>query len=375
MQRTLSTDSRETIEAWFKESGITIGIMADTPERIQAAKQLAYTWKDCFATSVRDIKTTDLIEHSIDLVPNAKPVHGTLPKYTPQEREFANKIFPELEDAGIIIRRSSPWGARTKFPPKKKGSQLLRVVHNFIPVNSYTIKSAYPMHHLEEVIAILIKPKFRAFFSSDASNSYWAITTKAEDRNKTGFLTPNGQWVYIRMGQGLKGAPHTYAQFTDLVFGPLPPNDEGVTRLPTLIGDHQNHVFSVFMDDHGASATDYDTLFNFLHTKYFPRCVFGPVYLSGAKTHLFSDSIEVLGFQGSAAGLAPSSKHRDKILNWPAPQNRAELDAFLWLTPFLRIFIPGRAQYVMEMKKAYLEQVADDLKPKQAHDDEMEECD
>ena len=75
-QRTLSTDSRETIEAWFRESGITIGIMADTPERIQAAKQLAYTWKDCFATSVRDIKTTDLIKHSIDLVPNAKPVTG-----------------------------------------------------------------------------------------------------------------------------------------------------------------------------------------------------------------------------------------------------------------------------------------------------------
>ena len=84
------------------------------------------------------------------------------------------------------------------------------------------------MHHLEEVIATLIKLKYQVFFSADASNRYWAVLIKKEDINKTGFITPNGQWVYQRMGQGLKGGAHTYAQFTDLVFGPLPPNSKGV---------------------------------------------------------------------------------------------------------------------------------------------------
>lgn len=121
------------------------------------------------------------------------------------------------------------------------------------------------MHHLEEVIATLIKPKYPVFFSADVSNGYWALPMKKEDINKTGFITPNGQWVYLRMGQGLKGAPHTYAQFTDLVFGPLPPNNEGVARMSSLIGDHKDHSFSVFVDDHGAAATDFDTLFEFLN--------------------------------------------------------------------------------------------------------------
>ena len=49
------------------------------------------------------------------------------------------------------------------------------------------------------------------------------------------------------------------------------------------------------MDDHGASATDFDTLFTFLHTQYFFRCAFGPVYLSGHKTQLLLDSLGVLG--------------------------------------------------------------------------------
>ena len=198
--RDLTTAEQATVDAWFEDSGIVIGTGADSPQRVTMAKRLAYTWKDCFAKTVRDIKATDIIEHSIDLMPDAKPVKGTLPRYTPQEREFANKIFPELEDAGIIVRRSSPWGARTKFPPKKKGSELLRVVHNYMPVNHHTIKSAYPMHHLDEVLALLIRPKYWVFFNLNASNGYWAITTKAEDQNKTGFLTPNGQWVYLRMG-------------------------------------------------------------------------------------------------------------------------------------------------------------------------------
>lgn len=375
MERPITSEHMEKVEAWFQDSGITIGSMADTPEKVVMSKCMLYTWRECFAKSVRDIKPTDLIEHSIDLEAHARPIKTSLPRYTAEEREFANRIFPELEDAGIIVRRSSPWGHRTKFPPKKKDSPLLRVVHNFIPVNSFTIKSGYPMHHLEEVINTLIKPHFIVFFSSDASNGYWAIPMKWSDINKTGFIAPNGQWVYLRMGQGLKGGPHTYAQFSDLVFGPLPANSAGVARMPSLIGTHGDHAFQVFMDDHAAAATTFEEMFKFLHEEYFPRVAFGPVYLSGHKTVVFGGSLELLGFHGSADGLRPSIKHREKIQTWPTPANRAELDAFLWLTPFLRIFIPGRAAHVLEMKKAYLELVAAEPKAKKVHDDEVEPCD
>ena len=71
------------IEAWFKGSKITIGPMANTAEKMERSKRLLYTWKDYFAISIRDIKATDIIKHSIDLESNAKPIKGTLPKYTP----------------------------------------------------------------------------------------------------------------------------------------------------------------------------------------------------------------------------------------------------------------------------------------------------
>src|SRR5437762_9342352 len=265
-----------------------------------------------------------------------------------------------MEEAGIIIRGTSEWGARTKFPPKKKGSDQFRVVHNFIPINKVTIKPQYPTHRIDEVLETVIRPGYTCFFITDASNGYWAIPIRPGDEYKAGFVTPHGQYLYLRMGQGLKGGAHTYAQFTDLVFGPLP-KSETTPRTDSIIGTHGNGGFSPFMDDHIGGFTDFDSEFKFLHEMYFPRIAFGPVYLSGAKTKAFVRTLELIGFMGSPDGLRPSIRHRDRILNWPIPENREELDAFLWLTPFLRIFIPGRAEHVIRLKEAYQELVPNEL--------------
>lgn len=353
--REMSDVSQAEVDEWFLESEITIGVVADTPERRDAARRLMYTWRDCFAKTMRDIKPTDLVHHSIDLTPDAKPVYQSIKRYTPKERDFAAKIFPEMEEAGIITRAASDWGARSQFPPKKKGSDDLRVVHNFIPVNKYTIKPQYPGHRIDEVIDTVIKPRYRAFFCTDAANGYWAVLIKDGDQYKTGFVTPHGQYIYLRMGQGLKGACATYSQFGDLTFGPLP-KTETTEAMPSIIGDHDDAAFTLFMDDHMGSARTFDDMFRFLHTKYFPRVAFGPVYLSGHKTHMFTDSLEIVGFTGSSEGLRPAAKHREKAMQWREPTNREELDAIIWITPFLRMFIPGRAEHVIRLKKAYLKE-------------------
>ena len=64
--RQLSEEPLGVIEAWFSISELTIGELAHTPEKLGRAKCSLYTWKNCFATSIRNIKQTDLIEHTID---------------------------------------------------------------------------------------------------------------------------------------------------------------------------------------------------------------------------------------------------------------------------------------------------------------------
>ena len=160
------------INQWFDDSVITIGSMADTIEKENLSNRLLYTWQECFAKTLRDIKPTDLIEHSINLKPNARPSYSKIPRYTEKERQFCDRIFPEIEEAGIITRASSDWGCRSRFPLKKNGSEELRVVHNYISLNSQTIKPQYPIHRIEEIIDTIIRPKHRGYFITDASNCY-----------------------------------------------------------------------------------------------------------------------------------------------------------------------------------------------------------
>ena len=98
----------DVVNKWYESSKIQTGPIADTPRRVAKAKRLFYTWKGCFAENVCDVKATNLIEHFINLVLEARPVMGKVPKYTIAKYVFANEIFPQMEDVGIITRRSSP---------------------------------------------------------------------------------------------------------------------------------------------------------------------------------------------------------------------------------------------------------------------------
>src|SRR5438046_3174494 len=158
---------------------------------------------------MRDVKPTDLLHHVIDLKQQIKLVKSKVLRYTLKEREFAAKIFPEMEEAGIIIWSMSEWGAKTKFPPKKKGSDQFRVIHNFIPINKVTIKLQYPTHPIDKVLETVIRPRYTCFFITDALNSYWAMLIRPGDEYKAGFVMPHSQYLYLHMSQGLMRSAHT----------------------------------------------------------------------------------------------------------------------------------------------------------------------
>lgn len=103
---------------------------------------------------------------------------------------------------------------------------------------------------------------------------------KPGDEYKTSFVTPHGQYAYLRMGQHLMSVPHTYFQFNDMVFGYLP-NTTIVLAQPSLIGDYGDWRFSLFMDDHIGAAISFEAMFNFLHRYYFSQASSGSVKEAG----------------------------------------------------------------------------------------------
>jgi len=180
---------------------------------------------------------------------------------------------------------------------------------------------------------------------------------RAGDETKLGFVTPYGMYCYNFMGQGLTGGTHTYSRFRDVVFGAIPEGFEdssGVRiRLPCeewLIGDQGDFAFEGIIDDSYGSSTTFETMDDFLHEPFFPRCHWGPIYLKDSKSHFFCNSLDFVGLEAGSNGLRPSLRKRETILQWPTPANSEEFEAFCHLTPFLRRFIPGRAELVRIMK-------------------------
>ena len=356
------------ILAWLDKSVITIGNDLGTKQRAQAIN-LFYTWRDIFETILLRIRRTDLVEHAIVLNHDAKPYRAKIPLYNEREKKFCQELIPQMEEAGLIRRCDSAWAAHTKFIPKPKAElrpekDKLRMVHNYMPLNSVTEKSRYPCPRIEQIVHTISKKNKRWFFTTDAANSYWAIPVRLGNEHKLGFVTPYGMYCYTVLGQGLTGGTHTYSRFRDLVFGNIPEGtDEHGNKIPgfpSIIGDRGDVAFDGMIDDSYGSTRTFEGMLRFLHEEVFPQCEWGPMYLKGPKCVFFDRTLEMVGIESGENGLRPSLGKRKMISEWPTPTSWQEVKAFCYLTPFLRRFIPGWAELVRIMKTGMVVEIEEE---------------
>jgi hypothetical protein len=268
--------------------------------------------------------------------------------YTQKEVEWQKKHLPALLEAEIIDWVNSPWSAACKFPVKKNGD--LRMVHVYCPINDATIKTNYPMKRTEPIINAMAISRFKFYWWADGANGYWAIPMYRPHAFKTAFSSVLGQFAYLRMGQGLTGAPHTYAQLKDLVMGSIP---EPFGEQP-LAGETEEFAFMTFFDDDMGATISFETQLDFLHRHYFPRMHWARLVLNPAKSHFFMPRIEMLGLQADAEGVRPSHGKLKAFREYPSPSCEKELDQFEYMTTYLRKFIPGRAEHFRKMRTAVI---------------------
>lgn len=347
-RRQLSGDSEELVRSWADNmpEGFLGDCLTTEEERMKAAR-LLYTWRDLFTNSVSDMPATDLVKHEIPTRPQSRPKTANMPLYTEEEKQFMAKMLPQLMAAGVLAPCRSTWCTKTKFVRKKSGK--LRMVHQFMALNDATIKDAYPMTRIEAVVNTLGQSKLKAHFQCDAANGYWAVPLDLNDAWKTAFPTTHGQVCYLRMGQGLCGAPRTYSLLKMTAMGPIPaPNPE-----PALDDISEDIGFEAYMDDDLGGATTVDILADFLFDHYLPRLAWAKLTLNPEKCRFFSTRLDVLGFVKDEYGLRPSQDKQDVICQMPPPETEEELDHFCALLPYIsECCLPGKADLVMIMKKA-----------------------
>ncbi|KAL3247644.1 hypothetical protein ABHI18_012339, partial [Aspergillus niger] len=346
-RRPLCLEDLSAAEQWMQENQSLIGDAVQESRQWRVVSLVLYTWRDLFVTDVRDMPVTRLVTHRIPTYPWVRPKASKLALYNQEEIEWQRTNLPPMVEARIIRGCISPWSAKTKFPPKPSGTGL-RMVHQFIPLNAATIKSNYPMKRIEPILMKMAKFELKVFFKADAANGYWAVPLAEEHAYKTAFSTIYGQYCYLRMGQGLTGAPATYTRLKDIAMGAIP---EPCSELPVSESDPKVE-FDHFMDDDTGGAASVEDLLDFLHSQYFPRLAWARLTLNPKKTTFFTKQVTILGHQCTENGIRPSADKIAAIRSWPTPTDERSLLRFLNGLPFLRVYIPGRADLARTIKKA-----------------------
>ena len=350
-RREMLQESSYEFKTWINKYPDMIGPLVITAEDKDKVMRLLETWKDIFCERIKDMPATDLMYHRIPTYKNAVPKVTKPPLYTPEEVKYQKKMIPELVDANIIARVDSPWAARSRFPRKSNGD--LRMVHAFIGLNNVTIKSNYTMKRIEPILQGMAQPWLNYKFRADGANGYWAIPVWPEHCYKLGFSSSEGQFCYKRMGQGCTGGAGTYARLKDIITAEVPAPD-GEPSLSQCMPDEA--YFEHYMDDDLGGAKTLDALIRFLHDHYFPRLKWARLTLNPKKCAFFIGKVQILGHQRDEKGLRPAEDKLGMFRDWPTPTTKEEVMRFVYMLPFFKWYIPGRADLTTIIKNSIIEE-------------------
>ena len=262
-------------------------------------------------------------DHAIDLVPNA--VKKRFPAYNlnAKEEDELKKFLKEHMERGTIRSSKSEMASPLFFVDKKDGT--LRPCQDYRYLNSQTIKNAYPLPLISDLMTKLADAKW--FTKFDIQWGYNNIRIKEGDQWKAAFKTPTGLYEPMVMFFGLCNSPATFQNFMNDTFQDL---------------INKNKIL-VYMDDILIHAKDMRTLIkttrqvlkiaskNMLHFKP-SKCVF------------HTQSVEYLGHIITPGNIQPDPVKLKGIKDWPTPTTIKQVRSFLGFTNYYRRFIPNYSQ-------------------------------
>ena len=254
-------------------------------------------------------------EHKIELVPGARPFKLPLRTAPFNLKQELKTNMDKLFERGIIIKSKSPFASAIVLVRKKTGE--LRLCVDYRRLNQLTIKDAWPLPRIDELVAKLGCSSH--FTTLDLADGYYQIPLRVEDRCKTAFLTEFGLFEFTVMPFGLTNAPASFQRMMEEVLEPhISKGIAGVYGDDVVVHSQQaeSHVEDVLdvCEDINIAA---------LRIKW-GKCLFD------------QEEIEYLGFLIGRGRIVPSQRAAAAIRNFPTPTTVREVQHFLGLTGHFR---------------------------------------
>ncbi|HLP44037.1 MAG TPA: RNase H-like domain-containing protein [Candidatus Nanoarchaeia archaeon] len=305
---------KEIIEDAVRKSGCSKG-------NREALKQLLWKYRSVLSNSKATIGLCTAYKPRI-------PLDTTEPIFTPQYpipykmRQEMTESIKEFLQLGIVQPSSSPYNSPSLMVPKRDGG--FRLVVDFRRLNKHVITDFHPLPRISQIMEALYQAKY--FSVLDLLHGFYNLEIDSDDRRKTAFSTYDGHWEFIRLPMGLKNSPSIFQRLMQIV----------------LSGCLGSYAF-IYIDDilvfSTTEAKHLEHLENILS-----KLQIAGLKIKASKIQLFLPEVEYLGFLTGCDGLKVNPRKMDSIVNFPRPAKVRDVQAFLGLIGYFRIFIPKFAE-------------------------------
>eukprot|EP00112_Aurelia_sp_Birch-Aquarium-sp1_P022168 Seg6151.1 transcript_id=Seg6151.1/GoldUCD/mRNA.D3Y31 product="Retrovirus-related Pol polyprotein from transposon 297" protein_id=Seg6151.1/GoldUCD/D3Y31 len=219
------------------------------------------------------------------------------------KREIIDQEVEKMLVKEVISPSVSPWSSPIVLVAKPDGSTRFCIDYR----DNVTKKDAYPLPRVDDTLDHL---------EGQSTSRLW--TSKVGIGNK-------GHWEFNVMPFGLTNAPATFQRLMDYV----------------LTGLHWSQCL-VYLDDVIIFGRDFEEHLTRLRT-VLTRLNAAGLSLKPSKCHWAKTEVKYLGHVIDGEGIKPDPSKLLAVKDFPVPENRTEVRAFLVLASYYRRFIPNFA--------------------------------
>lgn len=236
------------------------------------------------------IGRTSLIQHTIELLPDAKPKKMPTYKYSPKIEQEVDKEIGRLLNMDAIEECTSDFV--NPLLPVRKPNGKWRLCLDARRLNQMTKRDEYPFPNMVNILERLEHSKY--FSIIDLKDAYHQVTLDVKCRDYTAFRTNKGLYRYKTMPFGLLNSGATLCRLMNKV----------------LKFDLQPRVF-VYLDDVIITSQTLEEHFKLLEIVA-NRLRSANLTISIEKSKFCQKSVRYLGYVLSEAGISTDSSKIEK---------------------------------------------------------------
>jgi hypothetical protein len=265
-------------------------------------------------------------DHTIELKDSFVPKVAKIYALNPTEREACKAFVDEHLKTGRIVPSKSPQAAPFFFVSKKDGG--LRPCQDYRYLNSHTVRNAYPLPLIPELIDDMKDSTL--FTKFDVRWGYNNVRIKEEDQWKGAFITPFGLFEPTVMFFGFCNGPPTFQTFMNSIFA-------------DMIAERW---LKIYIDDLGIHTKGDLILHHERTRRVLLRLREHGLALKLSKSIFDAPRMDFLGMIIGQGKIEMDPSKLTAIRDWKPPASVKGIRSFLGFANFYRKFIPNFSNVV-----------------------------